>query len=196
MQRIAIPALLLLLAGCAGEPDVYGVVQDRTYTPSEFRFAAEHKDFPTAIAGDAFGAPRRVVWDTILSAMQTENWWNGQIFNPRSHFTDTPATKDSPYLVTVLLNPPDKVSPSTYCQVQDHPLAKSAPSKSGTVSVRMAFCKSGVLLSTSRGWVENVTSPDDPRFRKMITRMTMELFPQRVDRYDDKCGPFNMRRSC
>lgn len=193
MRYAFIPALILLAAGCAGEPEVYAIVQDRAYTPSEFRFASQHKDFPTVFSGDLFDRPRREVRDAILAAMQPGNWWFSEAFTPRTRFTDAPAGA-SPYRVTVSLNPEQDVGPDRYCTPRDTTPA-AGPSGTGEIEVRMAFCVGETLLSTSHGALEDVASPSDPRFRRMITQMTMALFPQRRD--DDRdCGPAGMRRSC
>jgi hypothetical protein len=196
MRRIVIPAFLLLIAGCAGEPEVYAIVQDRAYSPSEFRHASQNKDFPTLFEGAAFRAPRRVVWDAILDAMQPENWWYSDIFTPRTRFADRPAVDGSPYRVAVSVNPPPDSDPSGYCRVQDRPDTMNPEESTDSVTVRMAFCKDDAVLSVSRGTVEGIGGQDDPRFRKMITQMTMALFPARNDRNDRDCRPLAGRRTC
>lgn len=193
MRYVAILILLLSASGCAGEPDVYAVIQDRTYTPSEFRFASQHKDFPTVIAGNPFPQTTRQVHDNVLLAMQPVNWWFSEAFTPRTRFTDTPSDGPSPYRVNVLLNPKNDTDPTRYCTKLS--AADAIGVNSGKVSARMAFCRDGTLLSTSRGVVEKVEDSTDPRFRRMITRMTMALFPQRRDN-DLDCGPATRRRSC
>ena len=196
MRRFVIPALSLLAAGCAGEPEVYAVVQDRAYSPSEFRHAAQNKDLRTVFEGSAFRIPRRVVWNGILDAMQPANWWYSEAFTPRTRFTDRPATEESPYRVTVSVNPPAGDEPAGYCRVQDQPNTMNPDEATDGVTVRMAFCKDDALLSVSRGSVDGVRGPADPRFRKMITQMTMALFPGRRDRDDGDCGVLRGRPGC
>ena len=193
MRHAAIFILLVLASGCTGRTDVYAVIQDRAYTPSEFRYASQHKDFSTVIAGNPFSQPVRQVHDSVLSAMQPRNWWSSEAFTPRTRFTDKPAGLASPYRVNVLLNPLEDTDPSRYCGTP-----KNSDSHTGSdkkITARMAFCRDTTLLSVSRGAVENIKDSNDPRFHQVITRMTMALFPQRRDN-DIDCGPLKRSRSC
>ena len=193
MRRIFLIALTLFLTGCAGEPRVHAVVQDRAYSPSEFRYASQHKALRTIISGNPFPAPDRLVHNNILVAMQPENWWFSEAFTPRTRFTGVPADVDtSPYHVIVSLNPTDRTEPATYCL----PPAEAPPTETSTRSVtaRMAFCRDTVLLSTSHGTVDDIDGSTHPRFREMITSMTMALFPRRE--HDNDCGPLKRRHSC
>tara|TARA_B100000530_G_scaffold101934_1_gene63067 strand:- start:311 stop:532 length:222 start_codon:yes stop_codon:yes gene_type:complete len=51
-------------------------------------------------------------------------------------------------------------------------------------TVRMVFCRDQTLLSLAHATLEGETAPNDPRFRNMITRTTMKLFPHRRDDRD------------
>ncbi|MEX2617880.1 MAG: hypothetical protein WD767_17460 [Alphaproteobacteria bacterium] len=131
--------------------------------------------------------------NNILVAMQPENWWFSEAFTPRTRFTEVPADGDiSSYRVNVSLNPSDSMDPASYCL----PPAETPPKETSTRSVtaRMAFCRDTLLLSTSHGAVKNIDGSTHPRFREMITRMTMALFPQRE--HDNDCGPLKRRPSC
>lgn len=184
--------LLLALSGCAGEPDVYAVIQDRAYSPSEFKAAAANKAVRTVVAGNPFTqtTPMRVTHNAVLAAMQPVNWWQPLPFTPKAYFTDTPKGQHNPrYHVVVALNPDDAGS-----DWYDAPCAgKGAPptlEPSENLTARMYFCRDTAPLSLSHGTLPAPTSSDDKRFRRMITRMTMALFPQRRD--DRDC--FNARR--
>lgn len=84
--------LLLTLSGCAGEPDVYAVIQDRAYRPSEFKATAANKAVRTVIAGNPFtqSTPMRITHNAVLAAMQPVNWWQPLPFTPKAYFTDMP----------------------------------------------------------------------------------------------------------
>ena len=152
MNRFAILLLTCFLTGCAGEPRVYAVIQDRAYSPSEFRVASQHKAFPTIISGNPFPLPDQQVQADILAAMQPANWWFSTAFTP---------------------------DPAAYCIPTSDAATKTA--MGGSVTARMAFCRDKMLLSTSHGAVDDIDSSTHPRFQEMITRMTMALFPQRRD---------------
>jgi hypothetical protein len=48
----------------------------------------------------------------------------------------------------------------------------------------MVFCRDEAPLSISQGTLRETITHDDKRFRRMITRVTMALFPQRRDDRD------------
>ncbi len=197
MQRSTSLALLILLAlgGCTGEADVYSVVQDRAYRPAEFKAAAANKAVRTVIAGNPFRmAPQRVTHDAVLAAMQTVNWWQPLPFTPKTVFTEQPRGQHNPrYHVVVALNP-DEAQSDWY----DAPCAGNglpptlAPTE--TITVRMYFCRDTAPLSLSHGVLPGPATPEETRFRRMITRMTMELFPQR--RRDRDCFGAARNRRC
>ena len=47
----------------------------------------------------------------------------------------------------------------------------------GAVQVAASFCGSGSLISTTSGWIDSSTGPDDPAFAQLITQITTDLFP-------------------
>jgi len=55
--------------------------------------------------------------------------------------------------------------------------------------VRSAFCAGERLLTSTRGRVLGARSPDDPRFRRLISQIGFALFPP----FDDKIGDNNGR---
>lgn len=193
MRYLALFALAICLTACAGEPKVYAVIQERAYTPSEFRFASQHKVIPTIISGNPFPMPDRQVHGDILAAMQPANWWFSQAFTPRTRFSDAPADRDtSLYRVYVSIDDSETADPETYCM----PSAGATPKKTpgNRITARMAFCRDRMLLSTSHGTVDDIDGSTHPRFQAMMTRMTMALFPQRKD--DGDCRPLTRRQSC
>lgn len=191
-------ALLLFgfaVAGCATDADVYSLVQDRAYSPSEFRYAAANKAVRTMITGNPFPSTSdRAAHDAVLGAMQPVNWYQPLLFTPNAYFTDAPKTDHNPrYHVVVALNPDD-----TQSGWRTSPCASGAvPSTHGptdSYTVRMVFCRDEAPLSVSHATLAGPTGPDDNRFRNMITRATMELFPQRRDNRD--CFGVNRRGRC
>lgn len=197
MQRFVCPVFVILitLGGCAGEGDVYSVVQDRAYRFSEFKAAAANKTFRTVIAGNPFKTTSTgAAHDAVLTAMQPVNWWQPLPFTPKTVFTERPRGAHNPrYHVVVALNP-DEAKNGWY----DAPCAgKGAPPTRGPgedITVRMYFCRDTVPLSLSHGTLEGSASPDAPQFRRMVTRMTMELFPQR--RNDRDCLGLRRKNRC
>ena len=197
MRRIT--SLLLLcgvaLGGCATDAAVYSLIQDQAYSPAEFRHAASNKAVRTVIAGNPFPkSTDRATHDAVLAAMQPVNWYQPLPFTPDAYFTDAPKGEhNAAYHVVVALNPDDTKRDwaATPCADNATP-PTSGPKEDYTV--RMLFCREQTLLSVAHATLEGETAPDDPRFRSMITRTTMELFPQRRD--DRDCFGINRRGRC
>lgn len=187
MRRVAssICLFLIALAGCAGEPQIYSIVQDRAYSPSEFRHAAANKAFRTIIAGNPFDkTPTHKVHDAVLAAMQPANWYQSLPFTPKTYFTDTPKGEHNPrYHVVVALNPDDADGDWAAAPCADDIVPQTLGPRD-EYTVRMVFCRDGVPLSISHGALEAPAKSDGARYRGMITRVTMELFPQRRDNRD------------
>ncbi len=186
--------VLLALSGCAREADVYAIVQDRAYSPSEFKHAAANKAFRTVIAGNPFkSAQTRAVHDGVLAAMQTANWWQPLPFTPKTVFTETPkGLHNARYHVVVALNPDEgKNWYSAPCAGQGKPPTLRATEE---IKVRMIFCRDTAPLSISHGTLPGPATPDETRYKRMITRLTMELFPQRRD--DHNCIGSRRKGSC
>ncbi len=196
MQRRASLALILLVAltGCAGEADIYAVIQDRLYAPSDFKFAASNKTFRAVIAGNPFKTiAARTLHDDVLAAMQPTNWWQPLPFTPKTVFTDEPkGLHNERYHVVVALNPDEeKAWYRAPCAGNGIPPTQGAHD---TVKVRMYFCRDTVPLSLSHGTLSALVSPNEARFKRMITRLAMELFPQR--RTDNDCVGFRLAVRC
>lgn len=187
--------VLAALGGCAGEPDIYAIVQDRAYSPSEFKHAAANKAFRTVLAGNPFGkTPTREVHDAVLAAMQPVNWYQPLPFTPHTRFTDAPNGQDNPrYHVVVALNPDESDSDWTGAPCADSAIPPTH-GPGDEITARMVFCRDGAPLSLTHGTLDGKAGPDDPRFRRMITRMTMELFPQRRD--DRDCFGLQRNKKC
>lgn len=99
----------LAIGGCSTDADVYALIQDHAYSPSDFRHAAANKAVRTVIAGNPFPeAPKRKAHGATLAAMQPVNWYQPLPFTPDAYFTDTPRGEHNPrYHVVVALNPDD-----------------------------------------------------------------------------------------
>ena len=50
----------------------------------------------------------------------------------------------------------------------------SAPS--GNVRVQVALCRGGTMLTGVQGVVEDVSGPDDPKFRQLVYQVAAKLF--------------------
>ncbi len=182
-------------AGCATDADIYSIVQDRAYSPSEFRYAAANKAVRTVIAGNPFPeVSDRTVHDAVLTAMQPVNWYQPLPYTPNALFTDAPKDPHNPrYHVVVALNPDYTQDGwlTTPCA------SKAQPPTHGPMdayTVRMVFCRDEAPLSVSHATLTGPAAPGDMRFRGMITRTTMELFPQRRD--DRDCFGLQRRGRC
>jgi hypothetical protein len=181
-------ALLAAAVLAACQPAVSSVTQDRAYSPSEFRFAAENKALVTVITGNPF-AMRKAEFDgAVLAAMQPVNWGFPLARTPRTRFTTTPdETSNLDYRVEVLFAPAE-ASPAL-CEGTAR--VKASP-RQRPIRARMAFCHRAQLLSTSVGRLDEAASPSDPRFRRMVAQMTSALFPHRDNR-EDAIGEHGLR---
>ncbi len=185
LRRAAIPLMgSLVLAACSS--GVYSVVQKRGYDPAEFRYAAQDKALRTEIHGNPFETEDGAFREAVSAAMQPGHWGFDVIFTPRTRLTDQPDERArSEYFVAVTFDTNLDDGPALCAGETDS--SDGASTAEGIVDARMAFCRDGQLLSTTRGVVQGVAGPADGRFVTMIARMTRELFPQRD--YLDDDGP-------
>jgi hypothetical protein len=80
-----------------------------------------------------------------------------------------------------MLNPPADLQAASLCELAD----ADEDGRSQELEVRMVLCRDRAPLLTSRGYVPLVTGPDDPRFRQVIRRLTVELLDQIWTRDDE-----------
>jgi hypothetical protein len=53
---------------------------------------------------------------------------------------------------------------------------RPGPAPSGNVRIQAALCRSGAMLTGVEGVVENVSGPDDPKFRQLVYQVAVKLF--------------------
>jgi len=177
----AMLAVAGVLAAC--QPTHYAVTQDRAYSPAEFRFASANKDFRTVISGNPFMAPDSDLESVVIDAMQPRNWGFEQAYTPRTHFTTRPDdSANQDYRVEVSFRAEDVATVTSLCAGQPD---ATASGQQGMIRARMAFCYRTQMLSTTVGALAEPSGLDDPRFRRLIVRMTRDLFPHREFRKKD-----------
>jgi len=172
---------LVGLAGCAGSTDVR--VSPRymgPYTTSDVRYAAK-EGVRAEIVGNPFAPDAR----DELEAVITESIARDH-FGPRLPvYTEPPEDFISPYRVVMVFNP----------IARSYPMCAEMPESGpgdGTVHVVAAFCASDQVLTELKGRASGVQSPDDPRFRELISTMTTELLPPFDERHDDNDNDFEL----
>lgn len=189
---VPVPSLAVALLAAAGlaacQPAVSSVTQDRAYSPSEFRYAAENKTLATVITGNPFAMPKAAFDGAVLAAMQPVNWGFPLARTPRTRFATTPdETSNLDYRVEVLFAPAEESAALCDGTARVQALQRQRP-----IRARMAFCHRTQLLSTSVGRLDEANGPSDPRFRRMVAQMTSALFPHRDDR-EDAIGEHGLR---
>ena len=88
-RRIAVAAVpAFVLYAC--QPAVYSLTQDRAYSPSEFKYAAEGKDLNTVVTGNPFDIPDGAFKAMVLEAMQPAHGAFELARTPRTQFSSEP----------------------------------------------------------------------------------------------------------
>ncbi len=171
----------IALAAC--QPSHYAVTQDRAYSPSEFHYATANKDVRTVIRGNPFDGPKDRLEAVILDAMQPVNWGFEGPYTPRTRFTTQPdGSANENYRIEVSFRRDDLAAPAAICAGGG---GGDSSSPSTAIVARMAFCYQDRLLSTTVGHLDSPEGVYDPRFHRLIARMTRDLFPQRDFREGD-----------
>lgn len=173
---------LVGLAGCIGSPGVW--VSPRymsSYTTDDVRYAAK-EGVRAQIVGNPFAAEAQ----DQLEAVITESIANDHFGPTLPVYTEPPEDFISPYRVVMVFNP----------TTGSYPLCENTPEagpNDGTVRVAAAFCASDRSLTEVKGSASDVRGPDDPRFRELISTMTLELLPpfDERDQDDNDPGDFN-----
>ena len=166
---------LVGLAGCVGSTGVQ--VSPRymsSYTTDDVRYAAK-EGVRAEIVGNPFAAEAQ----DQLEAVITESIAHDHFGPTLPVYTEPPEDFISPYRVVMVFNP----------TTRSYPLCEDTPEagpNDGTVRVAAAFCASDRSLTEVKGSASDVQGPDDPRFRELISTMTLELFPPFDERDDNE----------
>lgn len=168
IARPAVLAACLALAAC-GER----VVADEpapAYTLQEVAYAASGRDLRVVVHGNPFGGDQQSFGRTVTGMMQN------RILGVRTNFTTTPGPSARPdYRVVLAFNLAENELNSALCS---RPTLPTRP-PGGSIIVQGAFCRSGGVLSSATGWLDQPRSIQDPSFRDLIADMTYSLFPTR-----------------
>ena len=178
-------ALVALAALAACSPGIYSVTQERAYSPAEFRYAAQDKDLLTVIRGNPFETEDALFRDAVLAAMLPENWGFDVALAPRTRLTEQPGVSArTEYFVAVLFDGSDDEAMDMCRGIG---VASEGPSAADgeAGNARRAFCRNGQVLSMTLAELDGITDPLDEPFRRLVARLTRELFPQRDYHGDD-----------
>lgn len=138
------------------------------YTPSVLNYAATSGGILVEVVGNPFDVPKTDLERAITGAM------TGSHFGPRVAFVTT-TTEDfrSPYRIVVVFDPTQNYTPSKLCGQTEH----IEPGLGEAIKAHTALCAAEKALTGVTGRVGNVSSPNDPGFRRLFSRMTMSLLP-------------------
>lgn len=141
------------------------------YTPTVLNYAATQGGMLTEVVGNPFEQDSQEQLErTITRTMATSH------FGPRLPFITTPPEDfASPYRVVVVFDPAQNVNEYKVCRYESEPAA--AARKNGIVRVHAVLCANEKPLTAVSGQVGGVESPGDPRFRRLISQMSLVLFP-------------------
>ena len=113
--------------------------------------------------------------EAVVEAMQGQNW------GPATHFTArTPSSAHPDYRVTLLFNGAATVRAADLCSGAVA-TADAVDNTDGRVRVLAAWCKEGAVLSEVSGWIDDVKTPIDRRFTRLIAQVTRDLFPTQTE---------------
>ncbi len=181
MMRVARTASLVSLAWLAacgpGAVTTTHFDHDTVYWPGYFHHAAVGRDLRVVIRGNPTEAPQEEFESAVIAAMQRGN--RGAITN----FTTRPSESARDYYRVVMLFGGDRFAGGrALCGDTDN--VDLAPAGDG-VRLQAAFCIEEKPLTELQVAVNDVTSPADPRLRRMVSQAVIELFPPIDDTRDN-----------
>jgi len=186
MFRRSLVALLVLAATVSAcTPDTV-ILSPRssynTYTPSVLNSAAESGGLLVEVVGNPFDVPKGDLDTAVTSAM------TGSHFGPPVNFITTPPEGfQSAYRIVILFDPTQNYTENKLCKES----GSIQPGTGETVKAHAALCANGSPLTGVSGRVGDVTGPDDPNFRRLISQITTNLLPPfNPDRRDGRSGIF------
>ncbi len=152
------------------------------YTPTVLSNAATTGGVLVEVIGNPFDAPKGDLERAITAAM------TGSHFGPHVDFVTTPPEGfRSPYRIVMVFD-----STQGYTQIKLCGQTGSiAPGAGESVKVHTALCAADKPLTGLWGRVRDVSGPDDPKFRRLISQITTNLLPPfNPDRRDSDRGIF------
>lgn len=180
IARLAGALALVLLAGCApGSVTTTHVDYESGYSPYRFSYAAGGRDLRVVIRGNPTSAQQEEFDRAVIAAMQGKNW------GPQTNFTTRPSeSARKNYRVVMLFSGKRYAGGNALCGDLDG--VDLAP-VDGRVRLQAAFCQKERPLTQLQVTVDGVTSPADPRLKRMVTAAVLELFPPIDNTRDDDC---------
>lgn len=169
-QTVAAAAIGVALTACAAGGTSVQPVYIGSYDPEMLRYAASKGAVLVEVVGNPFDAPKEEVDAAVARSM------TGATFGRQVSFTSKArADYESPYRIVVVLDPASGAQASRLCSEPGQPTATS-PDR---LRAMAAFCSRDVVITSIAGSTAKVRGPGDARFRELIRRMTMDLFPTR-----------------
>jgi hypothetical protein len=165
---LAAGALLALSACGAGR--VNYVFIDSTYSPVEYAQLPYTGPLYADVSGNPFAIPQEDITRIVNQSIQPSNMRPGGGKGPRIHIAFGATASDR----------------TSACQ---------APGTKGRIDGRIsmvaALCRGGSsALTYLIGSVDDVTGPDDPRFKAFLRQSVVQLFPRRTDESPDNSCAF------
>jgi len=173
---------LLALTACAAGDVMVNQRYLGRYSLADRNYAAS-RGLNTEIIGNPFTAA-----EDDLRSVVVEEIRDGHFGQPFRMLSEDQADR-SIYKVVFLFGQ----QPSGYraiCAAEPGDGAPAGGGGGGEIRVRAAFCAGDALLTSTRGRVLGARSPDDPRFRRLISQIGFELFPPFDDKIGDNDGNF------
>lgn len=172
MIRGSLVSLVVLAGAAAGCADT-GVVLSPTsfygaYTPTVLNYSATSGGMLVEVVGNPFDVPKSDLERSITGSM------SGYQYGPHVNFITTPGEGfRSPYRIVLVFDPTRGYTESKLCRDS----GTIQPGTGDVVKVHAALCAGDQPLTGVSGQVAKVTGPDDPRFRRLISQIAMNLLP-------------------
>jgi len=165
--KACVSAVPLFLAGCDEGPAVVSnFVKGGGIVWSSMVDAGKKGPVLVEIHGNPFGGGQEVFEKTILNVMGGAI--QQRVFQYTTNKNDAPSPNTK---ITVLFGAPISLNGNRICE-GDRPEPKYDLEK---ITVRAVLCARDELLSDAEGWVKNVTSPDEERFKILLGDVTRRL---------------------
>lgn len=173
-QSVCGAVFLLALAGCGGP------VISRIDSPVPNRFEAyfsgmaSGQDLFVTVRGTPFGGNERDFASKVAGMIVTPAW----LPKPERIVTLAEADPLPPFRIVLLFGAPYTASGREACRSERSvPVVRTALPPGSTITVQGAVCLEDSFVTEAEGWVENVSGPDDPRFRALISQLSDSLMP-------------------
>lgn len=161
----------LSLSACV-RPDGIRTVSglDDRYDSDDYAHEASVKPILVVVRGTAFDLDQKALETAITNNMQGADWGS------HTKFTTTPGSDVAPiFSFVMLVNGPQNATAASLCRDPSKaPAATQAPI-AGEFRLLGGLCRYDQNMSEVTGRVDGVTSPQDPKFHKLIVAAMQEL---------------------